>query len=45
MGGCGIVRGESLGGPGSIPGMECLRSIMPLAHLTSTKVQLCLPSG
>ncbi len=26
------VRGESLGGPGSIPGMECLRSITPLAH-------------
>lgn len=26
------VRGESLGGPGLIPGMECLRSITPLAH-------------
>ena len=26
------VRGASLGGPGSIPGMECLRSITPLAH-------------
>ena len=33
------VRGESLGGPGSIPGMECLRSITPLAHLTLPKWQ------
>jgi hypothetical protein len=24
---------KNLGGPGSIPGMECLRSITPLAHL------------
>ena len=39
------MRGESLGGPGSIPGMECLRSITPLAHLTLPKVRLCLPSG
>ena len=26
------VRGESLGGPGSIPGMECLRSITSFVH-------------
>ena len=38
------MRGESLGGPGSIPGMECLRSITPLAHLIFPKVQPRLPS-
>jgi len=27
------VLGESSFAPGSIPGMECLRSITPLAHL------------
>ena len=39
------MRGESLGGPGSIPGMECLRPITTLAHLTLPKVQPCLPLG
>jgi hypothetical protein len=35
--------GESLSAPGSIPGMECLRSITPLAHryLPSTAFALC----
>ena len=37
------VRGESLGGPGSIPGMECLRSITSLVHrhLPEQRHSLC----
>ena len=37
------VRGESLGGPGSIPGMECLRSITSLAHLILRNVIKTFP--
>ena len=39
------MRGESLGGPGSIPGMECLRSITPLAHLNFPRARHMLSSG
>src|SRR6267378_4214011 len=39
------VRGESLGGPGSIPGMECLRSITSLVHRHLPKQRYSLRSA
>ena len=39
------VRGESLGGPGSIPGMECLHSITLLVHRHLPKQQHSLRSA
>ena len=39
------MLGESSIAPGSIPGMECLRSITPLAHLPLPKRDVTLPSA
>ena len=39
------VLGESSSAPGSIPGMECLRSITSLVHLLLPKRAIALPSA
>jgi len=39
------VLGESISAPGSIPGMECLRSITSLVHLPLPKRAIALSSA